>query len=264
MIRTFAVTGVASGIGAVLAVRLRAKGHRVIGLDVCEPPGNVDRFVRIDLDSPASIDAAIGEFDETLHGLCCNAGLPPRDGMETSILHVNFTGHKRLALGLLPRLANGSSIVNMASRMGDLWCDNLDQIKRFVAIGDRDALDAFVGKEGIDAARAYELSKEAMIVWTMAMTEELIGRRVRINSISPSAVDTNIFDDFANVYGDIMWPNIDRAGGPAHPGEIASVAAFLLSRESSWVNGANIPVDGGIGGFNLADAFDLDAMKGLL
>ena len=105
MIRTIAVTGVASGIGAALAARLRAEGHRVIGLDVREPPGNVDRFVSLNLDSPDSIDAAIKELDETLHGLCCNAGLPPRDGMEASILHVNFTGQRRFARGVMRRRA---------------------------------------------------------------------------------------------------------------------------------------------------------------
>ena len=58
-----------------------------------------------------------------------------------------------------------------------------------------------------------------------------------------------------------MARNVARAGRPGEPGEIAAVAAFLLSPESSWLKGAEIPVDGGTGGFNMADALDLDAIK---
>ena len=56
---TYAVTGVASGIGAALARILKEQGHCVIGLDIRETKHNVDHFIPVDLNDPASITAAL-------------------------------------------------------------------------------------------------------------------------------------------------------------------------------------------------------------
>lgn len=259
--RRIAVTGVASGIGAELAGLLGAEGHEVIGFDIREASGNVAQFVPLDLNDPASITAAAEAVQGPLDGLCNNAGLPPRDGLEAALLQVNFLGTRQFTQALVPKLAPGGSVVNVASRAGAQWQQNLAQVLRLGAVPPGGA-GAFVAEEGLNATRAYNLSKEAVIAWTLALTEEMIGAGVRVNSISPGAVATGILDDFARAFGDQMARNVARAGRAGTPREIAQVAAFLLSPKAAWIKGVDISIDGGMGGFNRTDAMGLAAMKG--
>ncbi len=262
MPNTYAVTGVASGIGAEIARMLKSNGDTVIGFDLRETAENVDEFIMLDLNDPASITRAANAVSTPLDGLCNNAGLPPREGLEAAILQVNFLGQRQFTQAMLPHLRKGGSIVNMASRAGAAWRDNIDQNKRLASLTDAAGLDEFIAEEGMDATRCYNLSKEAMILWTLAMTEDLIGMDLRANSISPGAVATGILDDFARAFGEKMVKNLERAGRPGTPQEIAEIAVFLLSEKSGWLKGIDIPVDGGMGGFNMADALGLEAMKG--
>ena len=261
MTRTYAVTGAASGIGAALAKELRAQGHRVIGFDVRDASDMVDQFIPLDLGSPEAIEAACAALETPLDGLCNNAGLPPRAGLEAAILQVNFLGQRAFTNALLPWLAPGASVVNMASRAGHGWRDNIPQIKRLAALRNPDQLAAFVAAEQIDATRCYTLSKEAMIVWTAAMTEELIRRDMRINSLSPGGVETGILDDFRRAFGDRMARNVARAGRPGTAEEVARIAAFVLSPDSHWLKGSDITIDGGMSAFNMSDTRGLDALR---
>ncbi len=259
--RTIAVTGVAGGIGAELAALLKSRGHRVIGFDLRDTSQNIDGFVPLDLADMTSVRAAAAAVEEPLDGLCNNAGLPPRDGLEAMLLQVNFLGTRAFTDLLRPKISGGGSIVNVASRAGAQWRQNLDQVLRLGALSDAAQLPEFITREGIDPTRAYNLSKEAVIAWTAALTEEMIGRDIRINSISPGAVTTGILDDFARAFGDKMVRNVERAGRPGTPREVAEVAAFLLSPESGWIKGVDIAIDGGMGGFNMSDMLGLEAMK---
>lgn len=259
---TFAVTGVASGIGASLAHMLKDAGHIVIGFDIAKPTGFVDQFIALDLNDPASIVSAAQTCPSGLTGLGNIAGIPPRNGMEAAILQINFLGQRALTHALLPRLRAGASIVNMASRAGHRWRDSVDQVKRFSAIKTPDALRRFVDEEAIDSVRAYDLSKEAMILWTAAEAVLLIARDIRINSLSPGAVATDILDDFARAFGDRMSKNVARAGRPGTADEVARIAAFLLSPESGWIKGTDISVDGGMGAFAITDTLGLDGLRG--
>jgi NAD(P)-dependent dehydrogenase (short-subunit alcohol dehydrogenase family) len=109
---TYAVTGVASGIGAELARLLKAQNHRVIGFDIQETHDNVDQFIMLDLNDVSSIAVAAASIDEPLNGLCNNAGLPPRAGLEEAILHVNFLGTRAFTHAMTQRFRTGASIVN--------------------------------------------------------------------------------------------------------------------------------------------------------
>ncbi|MFN3937431.1 MAG: coniferyl-alcohol dehydrogenase [Gemmobacter sp.] len=258
---TFAVTGVASGIGAELARILKTRGARVIGLDIRETQANLDRFIPLDLDDADSIAEAAAAIDEPLDGLCNNAGLPPRAGLEAAILHVNFLGTRSFTRAVLPALRPGASIVNMASRAGHGWREGLDQVKRLALLTRREQLDRFIEVEQLDALRCYNLTKEAMILWTMAEAEPMVQRGLRINALSPGGISTGILGDFQKAFGARMARNVERAGRPGRPEEIAQVAAFLLAPESHWIKGADIAIDGGMGAFNLSDTLDLEVLR---
>ncbi|MFB0930397.1 MAG: coniferyl-alcohol dehydrogenase [Ascidiaceihabitans sp.] len=258
---TYAVTGVASGIGAELARLLKAQNHRVIGFDIQETHDNVDQFIMLDLNDVSSIALAAASIDEPLNGLCNNAGLPPRAGLEEAILQVNFLGTRAFTHAMTPHFRTGASIVNMASRAGHGWRDGADQVKRLSAITDKHQLAEFIASEGIDATRCYNLTKEAMILWTVAETEAMVRCGVRINSLSPGGISTGILGDFQKAFGAQMAKNLVRAGRPGAPTEIAEIAAFLLSPASNWIKGADIAIDGGMSAFNQSDAMDLSCLS---
>lgn len=257
---TYAVTGVTSGIGAELARILKEDGHRVIGFDIRETTANVDKFIPLDLNDPESIVQAVAQVNEPLDGLCNNAGLPPRDGMEETILQVNFLGTRAFTKAILPKLRADAAIVNMASRAGHGWREGAEQVKRLGNVTCRDQLAEFIAAEKLDATRCYNLTKEAIILWTVAETEALVNRGVRINSLSPGGIATGILGDFQKAFGDKMARNVERAGRPGRPDEIAQVAAFLLSPASYWIKGSDIAIDGGMGAFNQADAMGLHTL----
>lgn len=261
MSKLYAVTGVASGIGAELARTLKEAGHDVVGFDIQETAANVDQFIPLDLNDPESIIAAAKQAPDGLDGLCNNAGLPPRDGLEASILQVNFTGTRAFTHAMLDHMNPGASVVNMASRAGHGWRENIDQIKRLAALTTREQVAQFITDEGINATRCYNLSKEAVLLWTLSITEEMVNRDIRVNSLSPGGISTGILDDFRRAFGDQMVRNVARAGRPGQPSEIAEIAAFVLSPQSNWLKGADIAIDGGMGAFNMSDMLGLDALR---
>jgi len=256
----YAVTGVASGIGAALAAQLLARGCRVTGFDVRTPQDAAFPCHAVDLGDLSAIGPAVAPAQGPFDGLCNNAGISPKPGQEAAILTINFFAQRAVTQALLPRLAPGASIVNMASRAGVRWRENIEQVKRLAALDPRDVA-AFVRDERIDAVRAYNLSKEAMIAWTLAESEAMTARDLRINALCPGAVATGLLTDFAAAFGEAMARNVARAGRPGKPEEIAAIAAFLLGPDSSWLRGAEISPDGGMGAFAASDALGLAALR---
>jgi NAD(P)-dependent dehydrogenase (short-subunit alcohol dehydrogenase family) len=256
----YAVTGVASGIGAALAALLLARGCRVTGFDVRSPADAAFPCHAVDLADLPSIESAMALAAGPFDGLCNNAGVSPRPGQEAAILTINYFAQRAVTRAVLPRLAPGASIVNMASRAGARWRENIEQVKRLAALDPADAA-AFVRDERLDAARAYNLSKEALIAWTLAEAEAMTARGLRMNAVCPGAVATGLLSDFAAAFGDAMARNVARAGRPGQPAEIAAIAAFLLGPDSSWLRGAEISPDGGMGAFATSDALGLAALR---
>ncbi|OED40845.1 3-ketoacyl-ACP reductase [Chromatiales bacterium (ex Bugula neritina AB1)] len=247
-----ALTGAATGIGAEVAARLKRNGHEVVAFDINEPEANTDRWIHTDLGDASSIAASLEAADGQFDALVNNAGLPPREGLTEAVLKVNYFGLKAFLDGMIEKLQPGGSIVNTASRAGAMWRDNLDEVKALMALDPAD-LSGFVDARNIDSTRAYNLSKEAVIVLTMAQTERLHARKLRINSVSPAAVSTGILPDFTAAFGDRVTKNVARVGRPGEPSEVADVILFLLSPQSHWINGQDLVIDGGMGAMIASD-----------
>lgn len=110
------------------------------------------------------------------------------------------------------------SIINMASIMAD---------------------DSDIGQT------AYGSSKAAVVNMTKTWAKEYAGFGIRVNSIAPGNVDTDMFNI---IDGEALEKAIDKIGMKrlAKPEEIANVALFLASDMASYVTGENICVNGGL------------------
>jgi len=97
----------------------------------------------------------------------------------------------------------------------------------------------------------YCASKGAVSNFTRSLALELGGQGVRINAVAPSLTDTEMAS-FLTSNEEMMAKFRDRMplGRAAKPEEIATVIAFLMSDDASFINGAILPVDGGISASN--------------
>jgi NAD(P)-dependent dehydrogenase (short-subunit alcohol dehydrogenase family) len=242
--KTIIVTGAASGIGAATAALVAAQGAKVISVDINRPAQPVGDFIQADLSDKTSIDQLVAALPTGAHGLANIAGLPPTRAAE-AVVAVNLVGLKYLTTTLVPKLADGASIVNLASLAGLGWPDAKASIDASANLGFADVA-AFCKTHEIVGGRSYFFTKEALIVWTMQNRWTWRARGIRMNAVSPGPVETPILKDFLETLGARAEEDMRTMDRPGRPGDIAPVVAFLLSDGSAWIRGANIPVDGGM------------------
>ena len=136
-------------------------------------------------------------------------------------------------------------MVNVASTAGSLWQQNYEQAKGLADTAGFAEGAAWYAAQP-EGYPPYNLSKEAVIIYTMANAFRARRQGVRINVVSPGPVETPILADFEESMGkpmlDLVCSAVGRHGLPA---DIAPAIAFLASPASSWINGANLTVDGG-------------------
>ncbi len=242
--KTIIVTGATSGIGAATAALVSSLGAKVISVDINAPEKPVGEFFQADLSDRASIDRLVAALPHGAHGLVNAAGLPPTRPAD-SVVAVNLVGLKYLTTCLVPTLADGASIVNLASLAGLGWPDAKEAIDASANL-DFDGVPAFCKAHDIIGARSYFFSKEALIVWTMQNRWTWRDRGIRMNTVSPGPVETPILKDFLETLGARAEEDMRIMDRPGRPGDIAPVIAFLLSDGAAWIRGTNIPVDGGM------------------
>lgn len=231
------VTGATHGIGRACVEKLAAAGARVvatgrdaeagraledIGPGVTFVPGDVSR----EEDCRRVIDRALDLGEGRLAGLVNNAGMSKRISFASAtqddwdeVLAVNARStflFIRHALGGL-RCGRGS-VVNIAS---------------------------IAGKTGEEGLAVYCASKAAVIGLTQALALEF-GDEVRFNAVCPGQIETRMMD---KIMSDALRKKQLELRIPANrfgaPQEVADVVAWLLSDQSSYVNGTVLTVDGG-------------------
>lgn len=242
------LTGASTGIGQATVARMSEAGHEVVTLDIKDAPAGSARHVQCDLSEPASVDTALAELSGPFDALCNIAGVAGSMGAEL-VLRVNVYGLRHLTDGLLAAggIARGGSIVSVASLAGRLWERHLDRIAALDEAADFAA--------GIEVAKAYErggpvayvLSKEWVVAYTQRLAGRLLSEGIRVNCVSPGPVDTPLFPYFEQDAGPelMAWMN-RQIGRPATPQDQAQVIAWLAVGDSGWVNGVDVPVDGGL------------------
>jgi len=237
--RTLVLTGASRGIGHATVKKFSAGGWRVITVSrqpfsaLCPWPGGDKNHVQIDLADPGDVGRGIEDIRDRLGGgrldaLVNNAAISPKaeGGKRLSsidtvqdvwrhVLQVNFLAPIMLARGLLDELkAAKGSVVNVTSIAGS-------RVHPF-------------------AGAAYSTSKAALAALTREMAADFGPLGIRVNAIAPGEIDTAMLSPGT----ESIIPHI-----PLHrlgtTDEVAKIIYVLCTETSSYVNGAEIHINGG-------------------
>jgi NAD(P)-dependent dehydrogenase (short-subunit alcohol dehydrogenase family) len=245
--KTIVITGASSGIGAETARLARFQGAHVIGLDRNDPMITLDGFIKIDMGDTASIDAAVAALPKRVDALINAAGVSGLADKDL-VARVNYLGLRHLTEGLVPNLAKGGAVVNIASILGAEWPKRLDAHKALAATKTWAEGAAWLAKNPVPQETCYQFFKEALIVWSKKRGYDLFMQNdIRMNSVAPGPVFTPILGEFVQMLGEErVAADAAKIKRPAIADEIAPPILFLCSDAARWVTGINLPIDGGI------------------
>lgn len=242
--RHVVVTGGSSGIGAAVVAAFESVGDVVTVLDRT-PRSDGRDTVLVDLADTATVDSAVDRLPQSIDVLVNAAGVSGLLPVPV-VMAVNFYGLRHLTERVAPRIAESGCVINIASTSGWFWRDHLDDVQQVIRARTANEVEDVVARLIADGYTAYARSKEAVIVWSSAASQEYLGR-FRVNSVSPGPIDTPLLADFYEAMGHAeLDPLTARSGGRnGRPEEIADVVQFLASPGAYWVNGTDLPVDHG-------------------
>ncbi len=199
------------------------------------------------MSDPASIDGVLADLTGPYSSVLNVAGVPMAVGNELT-MKVNYFGLKYFTEKVWDRIADGGTVVNVASIAGNNWRKRRGLLMEMMAIEDFDEGVAWWNKnEETVGTDAYTFSKEAVVVYTMRLAGKGLARGIRVNDVGPGPVETPILPDFTNDVGaDVMQSMIDVVGRSAQPSDIGEALVTLAEGQISWLNGQHIIVDGGL------------------
>jgi NAD(P)-dependent dehydrogenase (short-subunit alcohol dehydrogenase family) len=242
--RTIAVTGSASGIGAASAERLERDGCRVIRVDW--KGGDVVADLGTTAGRRTAIEGVRRLAGDRLDGLLSGAGLGPYDDPQ-AVLRVNYFGALAVLDGLRDLLARGSEPAAVAiSSIGALFTALVVPGCVEACLAD-DEPGAGAALDGKDGNTAYVTAKHALALALRRRATEWGALGVRLNAVLPGKVATPML---AKIHAhEALGPFIQALpvplGREAAPEEIAAAIVFLLGADARYVHGTTLKVDGG-------------------
>jgi len=253
--RTYAMTGGATGIGAELKRQLLAAGHTVISVDIKE--GDILADLSTAEGRQAAIDGVRALAPDGLDGFIPCAGLPPVAKPLSLITRVNYFAVVATVAGLRDLLQKKKGSVLFVSSNSAPMVTGDDPYVQACLAGDEDAACAQI--ESRDGHTAYAGSKRAVTMWMRRHVVDYAAGGVRFNAVAPGITMTPLTE---RVYAD---PEFGQAmqefgdtvpvGRTAQPADIANVMRFMLSDEASYLCGSVFFVDGGSDAMLRPDAF---------
>ncbi|GAA2018664.1 glucose 1-dehydrogenase [Pseudokineococcus marinus] len=236
---TAVVTGGSAGIGLATAKRLAAEGAHVVitgrraeQLETAVAEIGDATAVVGDVSVTGDVERLYQQVRELGRGvdvLVANAGTNQVATLEETteeshdrLFDVNVKGTFLTVQKALPVLNEGASVVLVASTAGG---------------------------SGTPGQGAYGATKAAVRSYARTWANELSGRGVRVNVVSPGPVDTPLWDEVFGARAEEVKATV-AAGLPARrvadPDEVAAAVVFLASSQSSFVDGVELHVDGGM------------------
>ncbi|KZX60443.1 short-chain dehydrogenase [Halioglobus sp. HI00S01] len=235
------ITGAASGIGRATAIRLANEDAALFLTDINKdgltetvkalPEGVASAIAEVDVTQPAAcnaaVEACIERFDK-LDVLCNIAGIAfsenltdISDAQWDLMVGINLNGVFFMSRAAMPHLlASKGNIVNMSSS---------------------------AGREGQAYNSAYCATKAGVLMFSKALAMEFGKQEVRVNAVCPGFVQTPLSAGFKMPEGADMelFSRLLPLVEASTPEEIAGAVAYLASDEARFVNGIELPIDGG-------------------
>lgn len=254
------VSGCFSGMGEATARRLLEQGAEVHGIDFKESKLDLASFTLVDLRDPASIDAAIAKIGGKVDALFNCAGLP-QTAPALDVMKVNFAGTRRVTEQVLPLMSEGAAIVSISSNGGMGWSRRMPVLMELLQQSSYEDAVKWCEEHLDEVKEGYAFSKEAIIVWTMMTSAQVIKKGIRMNCTMPGPTETPMMSHFKQASGEnVITAAMQPINRPSTPDEQATALVYLNSDAASYINGVALPVDGGFMGGVATGQVDLSAM----
>jgi len=234
------VTGASRGIGAAIAQRLAEDGYRIVVnyasneaeaqrvVAALHAAGHGAIAVKADVSKPDEVRAlfdaaerALGRVDVLVNNAGVLKTMPlaeTSDALFENTFAINVQGTFNTLREAARRLNDGGRIVNFSTTVLAMK---------------------------LPGYAIYSASKAAVEAMSGVFAKELRGRRIRVNTVAPGPVATELFfsgKTQEQIEGFARMPPLERLG---EPGDIARIVSFLVSEESGWVNGQVLRANGG-------------------